>query len=72
MSDGILNIGRATQLQLNVSSNFSNQVIEPVTLHCLEGNTKEVVPISHTMLRITGEKFNVGMHVATSYFYVHT
>lgn len=71
VSDRILNIDRATQLQLNVSSN--NQVIdEPFTLYCLDRITKEVVPISHTMLRITGEKFNVGMHACTVATHVYT
>ena len=42
--------------------NSSDQVMfEPVTMHCLDHAEKEVL-VSHTMLRITGEKFNVCMH----------
>ena len=58
--------GQATQVQLNVGKN--NQVmIVPVTLHCLD-QAEELVPISHTMLRITGEKFNIdldALYIAT-------
>lgn len=59
VSDGIKATGNTTQVKWNVSRN--NQVmIVPVRMQCLD-QTGERVPVSHTMLRITGKK-NGGMH----------